>query len=289
MLQAPVEVVQRLLVERPDSVDGFVRGRSVLNHLSDDTYVQWLAYEAIFPLSAKDFLLVTTQEVWDKRTQRGFVIASTSIDAMCEVDSPSQSSPFSPAAMEANGERRTKLGTPREHYERTNLRLSGYVGIPQEDGSTQVTFLLDIPLDMPHSTKWLLRFLAQYALTELVGRIRRAVSVSDELQISSEGTEQDGSRAVLHADGLQGGDLTSLQELQRMAAGLQAHEQHAARRWAGHPDRVPVPNDRRERVIGSESPPEETRSRLNSDQSTAGPWREVQSIANSARRVPNPK
>ena len=61
--QAPPSVVRNLLIDHPDSIDALLEGRSVLNHLSESTYVQWLAYGAMYPLGAKDFLLVTSEEV----------------------------------------------------------------------------------------------------------------------------------------------------------------------------------------------------------------------------------
>ena len=48
------------------------------------TYVQWLAYAPIWPVGARDFLVVTTEEYYDLINRNGFVIASTSIDDICE-------------------------------------------------------------------------------------------------------------------------------------------------------------------------------------------------------------
>jgi len=80
---APPHVVRNLLLEHPDVIDGLLVGRSILHRLNDQTHVQWLAYGAIWPVGARDFLIVTTEEPYDKTTNEGFIIVSTSIDDIC--------------------------------------------------------------------------------------------------------------------------------------------------------------------------------------------------------------
>ena len=70
--------MREYLIEHPEAVDGVLEGRSEMFYLTDKTYIQWLAYGAIYPSAARDFLLVTSEEVFDR--DHGFVIASTSID-----------------------------------------------------------------------------------------------------------------------------------------------------------------------------------------------------------------
>jgi hypothetical protein len=67
----------------------------VLNYLTATTYVQWLAYGAIYPMGAKDFLLVSSEEGFNSPSSfaaadGSFVIASTSIDDICEMDHDSE-------------------------------------------------------------------------------------------------------------------------------------------------------------------------------------------------------
>ena len=174
---------------RPDSVDGFLEGRSILSYLSADTYVQWLAYGAMYPLAAQDFLLVTSQEPFDKKKDKnkGFIIASTSVDDLCEIGADNESyelastvTPDGVAAAQFNNNPAshfsTEASTPKKKYHRSALRLAGYVGVALADGSTQLTFMIDLPLLRLSSAAWMLRFLAQYSMTELASRVRHALS-----------------------------------------------------------------------------------------------------------------
>lgn len=280
---------------RPDSIDGFLEGRSILNYLSPETYVQWMAYGALFPLQAKDLLLVTTVEPWDKKkTSRGFVIASTSIDSMCEISTAKPQKLSPPKLSSAQSLKRDSLssssggeGTPKGKYIRANLRLGGYIGIPNEDGSTSLTFLVDMPLlSAQKSSAWMMRYLAQYSLTELVGRIRHAVSpfnigtATDRSSPSSsssllfpsaaEGTDTEAAvaesgvgeervgtmspgRVAAISEGAPrspgnflGGGGTRTVDLGRMLAGIQRRELGVHKR-CNTVERVPVPHHRRDR------------------------------------------
>jgi hypothetical protein len=294
-IQATAETIQKLLVNRPDSIDGFVEGRAILNYLSSDSYVQWLAYGAMFPVSAKDFLLVTTQEPWDKKTKTGFVIASASIDDVCQLDSADKASLVANSGNHSDGaaDNAAISNAPAKRYQRTNVRLAGYVGVPNADGSTTVTFILDMPHEHKKSTGWLLRYVAQYALTELVGRIRHAVS---PFNLGSERTLQllkrSAQRAASDADlaeptspggSLMGGGGTRTADLGRMLAGIQEREQHAARR-CNHIERVHVQHPHRDRTnsVDLTSAGEDLhgeRSRLHSVGYST--WKDVRSRTNS--------
>lgn len=298
------------MVYRPDSVDGFVEGRSILSYLSKDTYVQWLAYGAMFPLEAKDFLVVTTLEPWDKKTNEGFVIASTSVDSMCEMGRCVRRNSLTGGGDRGGG---TSSGgvssgseshTQKKAYRRTFLRLSGYVGVPNADGSTSLTFILDLPMEHRRiSASWLLRYLAQYSLTELVGRIRHALSpfslggerVLQRIQRSAtEVAEQDDTTTTLPgASPLLGGGGTRTADLSRMLASIQDREEAAARR-RNNIERVPVLSSHRPDGINNVdyfNPQDEHqasatsgRSRLESDGYSI--WRDVRSRANSLATTP---
>ena len=141
-----------MLMDRPETIDGFVEGRSVLNYLRPDTFIQWLAYGAIYPLDAKDFLLITSAEpiyqsdvtamnqynssdVNNSRTNediynKGFLLVSTSIDDICEIN-PKKSNEIEPNSI--------------QEYTRSCLKLAGYIGIINPDGTTTLTFIIDLP------------------------------------------------------------------------------------------------------------------------------------------------
>lgn len=284
-MQAAPEAVKKLLVFRPDSIDGFLEGRSILNYLSPETYVQWMAYGALFPLTAKDLLLVTTMEAWEKKDARSFVIASTSIDNMCEISRPVRDSISSTSGGDAG---------PIPKYTRANLRLGGYVGIPNEDGSTTLTFVIDMPMEAQKSSAWLMRYLAQYALTELVGRIRHAVSpfnlsVDRSLFPASHAHGAEGSNEGEDAGSPRflGGGGTRTADLGKLLASIQRRE-HGATKRSHVIERVPVTHHRRDRTNSvdyynpTDEPAGESRSRLDSDQSVGySTWKEVRSRANS--------
>ncbi len=291
--------MKKLLIYRPDSVDGFQEGRSILNYLNDDTCVQWMAYGALYPLVSKDFLLVTTHEPLDKKTQEGFVIASTSIDDMCVLDRGRTG--LDPLVNSSGSDR-----SQSRKFTRSYLRLAGYVGVPNADGTTELTFIVDLPADSEHKSIWLYRYLAQYCLTELAGRIRHALSPFqigtdpvEYLRRSASETKLEG--AVSAADssastpvtstasisGLVGGGGNRTADLSRMLASIQQREEAVSKRGNNF-DRVPVPHSHRSRAISASAdyfhPDEPTpgRSRLDSDRSIGfSTWKDVRSRANS--------
>lgn len=158
--QAPPHVVRKLLLEHPDAIDGLLAGRAVLCNLNNDTYLQWLAYGAIWPVGARDFLLVTTEEPYDKSTGEGFALVSTSIDHICELEEDSDS----------------KLNNDT-HYSRSHLRLAGYIGTPNASGGTDVFLFVEVDV-YSYIPAWLLQILAQYGLSEIMTRIRGATTTN---------------------------------------------------------------------------------------------------------------
>ena len=291
--------MKRLLIYRPDSVDGFQEGRSILNYLDDNTCVQWMAYGALYPLVSKDFLLVTTHEPLDKKTQDGFVIASTSIDDMCVLDRGRAG--LDPLVTSSGSDR-----SQSRKFTRSYLRLAGYVGVPNADGTTELTFIVDLPADSEHKSIWLYRYLAQYCLTELAGRIRHALS---PFQIGAEPAEylrRDASETKLEGadstpdssastpvtstasiSGLVGGGGNRTADLGRMLASIQQREEAVSKR-GNNVDRVPVAHSHRNRAISTPADyfhpdePVPSRSRLDSDRSIGfSTWKDVRSRANS--------
>jgi hypothetical protein len=155
---APPHVVRNLLLEHPDVIDGLLVGRSVLYRLNEQTHVQWLAYGAIWPVGARDFLIVTTEEPYNKSTGEGFIIVSTSIDDICEEEESS-----------------TDEDKSETKFIRSRLRLAGYVGVINEQGGTDLSLFVDVDI-YAYIQAWLLQILAQYGLSEMMTRIRRATA-----------------------------------------------------------------------------------------------------------------
>jgi hypothetical protein len=155
---APPSVVRTLLLEQPDVIDSLLVGRSILNHVSDKTYVQWLGYGAIWPVGARDFLIVTTEEAYNTEKDEGFIIVSTSVDDICEeVDE------------EENDDKSASKFT------RSSLRVAGYVGVLNAEGGTDLRCFVDIDV-YDFVPAWLLQVLCQYGLSEMMTRIRRNTS-----------------------------------------------------------------------------------------------------------------
>ena len=152
---APPHVVRNLLLEHPDVIDGLLVGRSILHRINEQTHVQWLAYGAIWPVGARDFLIVTTEEPYNKSTGEGFIIVSTSIDDICEEEESSD-----------DDKSETK-------FIRSRLRLAGYVGVINDQGGTDLSLFVDVDI-YAYIQAWLLQILAQYGLSEMMTRIRRA-------------------------------------------------------------------------------------------------------------------
>lgn len=151
---AAPHVVKKLLLEHPAAVDSILEGRAVLSRLDPYTHIQYLAYGAIWPIGARDFLLVTTEDVYDHKSNTGFVIASTSIDDLLDLE-----------GVEEAG--LSKM------YTRSTLKLAGYVGVQNAKGGTDLTLFVDIGV-AAYMPAWLLQVLAQYGLSEMMQKIKNA-------------------------------------------------------------------------------------------------------------------
>lgn len=232
MTQASHEEVSCLLMNRTDAVDHFLEGRSILQKLSPGTFVQWMAYGSIYPISARDFLLVTSKEAYDAGDSTGFVLASTSIDEVCEITEIGKDDSVSHSS--------------KHRYSRSQLRLAGYVGVQNEDGSTTLTFLLDMPVEA-NTPAWLLQILAQYGLTDMLHKIRTVLEqpIKDRLyrpmSWKSERSNAAATVAAMASDlvdassqqrppGEHFGGSDRMAEISKMLANIQAREQRMAYR-----------------------------------------------------------
>jgi hypothetical protein len=160
---APPSVVRRLLVDQPEIVDALLIGRSVLTNLDKNTYVQWLGYGAIWPVGSRDFLIVTTEENYvannadNSDENAGFIIVSTSIDNIVE---------------DVDADENADDTYEAYQFTRSKLKLAGYVGIPNSRGGTDVSLFVDVDIYF-YTPPFLVKFLAQYGLNEMMKRIKK--------------------------------------------------------------------------------------------------------------------
>lgn len=164
-------MVRKLLVEFPEYVDTLLEERSVICQLDEHSSIQWIAYGAIWPVGATDFLVVTTECAFSGDggatslnspvgNYDSFIIASTSVDSVCEDQVESASNPDSK--------------TIESKYNRSQLRLAGYTCTPNVImGGTDVRLFVDV-VAATYVPAWLLQMLAQYGLSEMMNRIRVA-------------------------------------------------------------------------------------------------------------------
>lgn len=162
--QAPPAVIKQLLLDHPDQVDGLLEGRTKLNQLDARTFVQWLAYRSIWPIGARDFLLVTTEDSFAQSAQHsaskeGFIICSTSIDSLYQEFDENDNNDSSSS----------------QRYTRSSLRTAGYIGTPNAQGGTDLTVFVDVDV-FAFIPSWLVQVLAQYGLSEMMDRIKSATN-----------------------------------------------------------------------------------------------------------------
>ena len=162
---SPAEV-RNVLIHYPERVDGLLARRTVLNRLDNETFLQWMGYGPFWPLGLKDFLVVTSEESIND-FHDGFVIASTSVDQLCE-----EIDDIDNAVEEIIG--KDMCGRT---FQRSTIRISGYVGLPDGQGGTNLTLFVDSD-GYEHTPSWLLRLLAQYELCEMMRRIRAIPSLN---------------------------------------------------------------------------------------------------------------
>lgn len=166
-----------MLTEQPELIDSLVEERVVVSQLNARTSVQWLAYGAVWPVGAFDFLVVTVEEPrLDADGSEGFVIVSTSVDGYCE-------NAFAHVGVSRDGENdeddNMSTGsmdseTSGKHkYSRSCVRMAGYVGKANSKGGTVLSLYLDVDV-YALVPGWLMQLLAQHGLSEMMGRIREA-------------------------------------------------------------------------------------------------------------------
>jgi hypothetical protein len=178
-LEASPQTIRTLLVEHQDQIDGMLAGKSVLHKIDKHAYVQWLAYRSIWPLGARDFLLVTAEKPIlsdNEANGNGFLVVSTSIDDICEeIDEAefddTNDGTGANALLSGADTKARKLA----EFSRSKIRLAGYIGMPSAtvEGGTDLSLFVDIDV-YSYTPAWLVQILAQYGLAEMMGRIRRA-------------------------------------------------------------------------------------------------------------------
>ena len=161
-MDANPTVIRRLLMDRAEAIDGLLEKRYVLSRLDSSTIVQLLAYGPIWPVGARDYLVVTSEVDYSHSLGQGFIIASTSIDDICEEEDAHQ-------------------GSVCSKYTRSSMRLAGYVGTPNSSGGTDLKMFVDIDV-YSYVPSWLVHILAQYGLSEMMNRIR-LVSIGERVSI----------------------------------------------------------------------------------------------------------
>jgi hypothetical protein len=166
-------MIKKLLVEFPEYVDTLLEKRNILCQLDELTTIQWIAYGAIWPVGATDFLVITTECAFNSSNPAcknpheihdSFLIVSTSVDSILEDEEEKQEE-------EKEGQQHQSEHTK---YNRSTLRLAGYSGTPNTSkGGTDLRLFVDVDATR-YVPAWLLQILAQYGLSEMMNRIRIA-------------------------------------------------------------------------------------------------------------------
>lgn len=171
-VEADPHEVRRLLTDSPEYVDGLLEQREVLCRLDHRTSVQWIAYGAMWPIGARDFLVLTSESTFNANNpfdedvnafHDSFILVSTSVDSMYEdiIESQSQS----------HGEEDEEA-----QYTRSYLRLAGYIGTKSKGrGGTDLRLFINLDI-ATYIPAWVLQILSQYGLSEMMNRIRTALS-----------------------------------------------------------------------------------------------------------------
>jgi len=170
-VEAAPHEVRRLLTESPEHVDGLLEQRDVLCRLDNRTSVQWIAYGAMWPIGARDFLVLTSESTFnsEKPFDEGvntfhdsFILVSTSVDSIYEDIIESQSG---------------KEGADDEPvYTRSYLRLAGYIGTRNKvKGGTDLRLFINLDI-ATYIPAWVMQIMSQYGLSEMMNRIRTALS-----------------------------------------------------------------------------------------------------------------
>ena len=159
--------------------------------LNAHTCVQWIAYGAVWPVGAFDFLVVTVDEPYHSaKDEEGFILVSTSVDSLCEqpagaAGSSRDDDEGDDSDGSEGGEHSEETGSNMDDssnqsqfsrsskYSRSCLRMAGYVGEPSSSGGTVLSLYIDVDV-YAYIPGWLMQILAQHGLSEMLGRIRDA-------------------------------------------------------------------------------------------------------------------
>ena len=138
-------------MDQQPAFDAFLDHKIDLFRIDKKCYLQLLQYSPLWPLGAREYLIITSEVSTSTPRGEGFIIASTSIDDICEdAEAYSRSS---------------------NNYTRSSLRLAGYIGSPNGCGGTDLQLFVDMDV-YQHIPGWLVQTLAQICLADLMTRIR---------------------------------------------------------------------------------------------------------------------
>lgn len=104
--------------------------------------------------------------------ESGFAIGSASIDDICEADIDDSDWEDEIEGVATEGKKESKLS---ERYNRSRLKLAGYVGTLNASGGTDLCVIVDVDISTTYVPSWLLQVLTQYGLSEMLERIRTVV------------------------------------------------------------------------------------------------------------------
>jgi hypothetical protein len=195
-MQAAPHEVRRLLTESPEHVDGLLEQRDVLCRLDDRTSVQWIAYGAMWPIGARDFLVLTSESTFNSEKpfdedpntfHDSFILVSTSVDSIYE------------DIIESRSDNDENEDQPT--YTRSYLRLAGYIGTKNKiKGGTDLRLFINLDI-ATYIPAWVMQIMSQYGLSEMMNRIRTALSM-DKIAEFRHMTQLGNSNASrLHARG----------------------------------------------------------------------------------------
>jgi hypothetical protein len=185
-----------LLTESPEHVDGLLEQREVLCRLDNRTSVQWIAYGAMWPIGARDFLVLTSESTFNsekpfdddpRTTHDSFILVSTSVDSIYEDIIESQS------GNDGNDD--------DPMYTRSYLRLAGYIGTKNKlKGGTDLRLFINLDI-ATYIPAWVMQIMSQYGLSEMMNRIRTALSAEKIVEFRHMTQLGNSNASRLHARG----------------------------------------------------------------------------------------
>lgn len=237
-VQASMSVLRELLCSKLESIDGLLESRQVLASLGEGAEVQLLTYGPIWPVGAREYLIATANVSMPCTHGEGFIISSTSVDDVCVEEDAHVHAAGAPA--------------------RSLMRLAGFVGTPNSDGSIDLQLFVDADV-CALVPVWVARVLAQFGLSEMMTRVRMVASgiAVNPRQRMEEYTEI----LRLKAASIEAGEPESLEEEARAVSPV-----HALRglSTSGHSSVSDVPEMLRKLSTGSATSPANQLLRRNS-------------------------